>query len=242
METQRPSGPPDLEALEAFLTSPERSPGTLSLGELHGFLFTITSAPELVPFPEVFDFIFDGDETVFESSEEAERVLGAIMALYNDINEGVLAGAPKLPSGIVFADDPMDNFEPGPLSDWARGFAAGHGWLEESWDLELPDEVEEELAATIMVLSLFASREMAERFAEEGEPDEPSVESLASTSARLFEDAVASYAGIGRSIYQARREVEAAVPVRADPRPGRNDPCPCGSGRKFKKCCGAQVH
>jgi uncharacterized protein YecA (UPF0149 family) len=20
---------------------------------------------------------------------------------------------------------------------------------------------------------------------------------------------------------------------------GRNDPCPCGSGRKFKKCCGA---
>ncbi|MBX3680834.1 MAG: SEC-C domain-containing protein, partial [Rhodocyclaceae bacterium] len=21
--------------------------------------------------------------------------------------------------------------------------------------------------------------------------------------------------------------------------PGRNDPCPCGSGLKFKKCCGA---
>jgi uncharacterized protein len=21
--------------------------------------------------------------------------------------------------------------------------------------------------------------------------------------------------------------------------PGRNDPCPCGSGRKFKKCCGS---
>jgi hypothetical protein len=27
--------------------------------------------------------------------------------------------------------------------------------------------------------------------------------------------------------------------VRADTRPGRNDPCPCGSGRKFKKCHGA---
>lgn len=25
----------------------------------------------------------------------------------------------------------------------------------------------------------------------------------------------------------------------AGPRVGRNDPCPCGSGRKFKKCCGA---
>ncbi len=25
---------------------------------------------------------------------------------------------------------------------------------------------------------------------------------------------------------------------RKDPKVGRNDPCPCGSGRKFKKCCG----
>ena len=23
------------------------------------------------------------------------------------------------------------------------------------------------------------------------------------------------------------------------PKAGRNDPCPCGSGKKFKKCCGA---
>ena len=27
-------------------------------------------------------------------------------------------------------------------------------------------------------------------------------------------------------------------PVRAKPHVGRNDPCPCGSGRKYKKCCG----
>ena len=25
-------------------------------------------------------------------------------------------------------------------------------------------------------------------------------------------------------------------PIRANPAPGRNDPCPCGSGRKFKHC------
>ena len=28
------------------------------------------------------------------------------------------------------------------------------------------------------------------------------------------------------------------VPFRAPPKVGRNDPCPCGSGKKFKKCCG----
>lgn len=26
--------------------------------------------------------------------------------------------------------------------------------------------------------------------------------------------------------------------VRSEPRVGRNEPCPCGSGKKFKKCCG----
>jgi preprotein translocase subunit SecA len=33
---------------------------------------------------------------------------------------------------------------------------------------------------------------------------------------------------------------EAAVPfVRGDRKVGRNEPCPCGSGRKFKQCHGA---
>ncbi len=27
--------------------------------------------------------------------------------------------------------------------------------------------------------------------------------------------------------------------VRSSPKTGRNDPCPCGSGKKFKKCCAA---
>jgi uncharacterized protein len=30
-------------------------------------------------------------------------------------------------------------------------------------------------------------------------------------------------------------------PRRVDALPGRNDPCPCGSGKKFKKCHGAQM-
>jgi hypothetical protein len=29
--------------------------------------------------------------------------------------------------------------------------------------------------------------------------------------------------------------------VNPHPKVGRNDPCPCGSGKKFKKCCGAQM-
>ena len=29
------------------------------------------------------------------------------------------------------------------------------------------------------------------------------------------------------------------TPIRRDAKPERNDPCPCGSGKKYKKCCGA---
>ena len=31
--------------------------------------------------------------------------------------------------------------------------------------------------------------------------------------------------------------LEGPKPIMADPKVGRNDPCPCGSGKKYKKCC-----
>lgn len=38
---------------------------------------------------------------------------------------------------------------------------------------------------------------------------------------------------------QAMHELQPAkIITRAHPKVGRNDPCPCGSGKKFKKCCG----
>lgn len=46
-------------------------------------------------------------------------------------------------------------------------------------------------------------------------------------------------------VFSHREGGEAEAPakpqtvVRQSPKPGRNDPCPCGSGKKFKKCCGA---
>jgi preprotein translocase subunit SecA len=39
-------------------------------------------------------------------------------------------------------------------------------------------------------------------------------------------------------VSEAAEAVEKAKPVRAGPKVGRNDPCPCRSGKKFKQCCG----
>ena len=43
-----------------------------------------------------------------------------------------------------------------------------------------------------------------------------------------------SYSGGGESETRPARN----KPAKAAPRVGRNDPCPCGSGKKYKKCCG----
>jgi preprotein translocase subunit SecA len=50
-----------------------------------------------------------------------------------------------------------------------------------------------------------------------------------------------SIVGAGDMVSEVNAEVsqeEKARPVRAGPKVGRNDPCPCGSGKKYKKCCG----
>lgn len=39
--------------------------------------------------------------------------------------------------------------------------------------------------------------------------------------------------------YFVEGETRKSAPVVREARPGRNDPCSCGSGKKYKKCCGA---
>ncbi len=39
-------------------------------------------------------------------------------------------------------------------------------------------------------------------------------------------------------VSEAAEAVEKAKPVRVGPKVGRNDPCPCNSGKKYKHCCG----
>jgi uncharacterized protein len=53
----------------------------------------------------------------------------------------------------------------------------------------------------------------------------------------LLPEAVAEYAHFGRSVLGGVAETATTAPKRVS-KTSRNDPCPCGSGRKFKKCCG----
>ena len=153
---------PDPSTLQAFLDHPSRPAGTLSYHELQGFLFTVVSAPELVRPSEWLPIIFAGEEAGFTSPDEAQGILGQIMALYNTINAAVLDPPTLLPADCPLRDDVLANFEDdAPIAQWSRGFLRGHQWLEDLWKESVPEELAEELGSILMTLSFFSSREMA---------------------------------------------------------------------------------
>jgi preprotein translocase subunit SecA len=62
---------------------------------------------------------------------------------------------------------------------------------------------------------------------------------LASLPQELIHDQIEQFGGAGEEPQQeAPSEPVQITFVRDVPKVGRNEPCPCGSGKKFKKCCG----
>ena len=235
-------------ALRAFLADPRRPEGTLRYHELQGFLFTIVGAPELVRPRDWMPVIFAGSSAEYETLEEAQLVLGELMALYNSVNAGVLDNKPVLPADCRWRRDILANLkEDAPVAQWSRGFLAGHQWLEDSWAI-VPDEMDEDFGLTLMTLTFFASPTLAESYLKETKA--ASLEGIARAMRLTHRHAMREYAWLGRTIAQLRAErddEEARAqpqqpPRRTGPKVGRNEACPCGSGRKFKKCCGATVH
>jgi uncharacterized protein len=226
--------------LNRFLTLPQRPKGTMTYPQLAGFLFNMANAPELIPHSEWMPIVFNDQDAGYETRDEAERVLQAMMALYNNCDRKRAAGSGFLPPGCEIRPQPLDNLDTdAPLSQWARGFLTGHTCLEEIWSEFTPAELDKELGASVMVLTFFASPRLANAYHKEGK-GKTSLEHLAETVVMIFPDAMTEYAHLGRCIFQARREGGDLGQEQSDrPKVGRNDPCPCGSGKKFKKCCGA---
>jgi uncharacterized protein len=242
------------ETLRTFLEDPKRPTGTFRLGELQGFLFAVANAPEVIMPSEWIPEVFNGSEIEFESMEEARSVNLALMDVYNAVNEA--SRDDSLPPGCIISGDAIaDLEEDAPLAQWSRGFLSGHQWLEETWesylsvarelapeeedeDEEEASELDEALATILMMLSFFSSRRLAEAFATETGGE---LTKIATVMHEGIPEAVKEYVAIGRNMQDIVAEEEQPQPVtRTAPKVGRNDPCPCGSGRKYKRCCGAQ--
>lgn len=223
--------------LQRFLADSQRPEGTLRYFELAGFLFAVASAPENVPPSQWMEHVFNDADPGYRDLNEARSVLGDIMALYNHVNQGVLERTPQLPGGCEVRTPATANFaDDAPLGEWARGFLMGHDWLVELWNEYTPAALDEDLGGAMLMLSFFASEKLAEAFRQEAKKPQD-LPSMAETVAQLIPEALHTYANLGRSIYEVHRDNSAKRPARSA-KTGRNEPCPCGSGKKFKKCCG----
>ncbi len=245
----QPLSSADTTALKDFLDSPNRPDDTLRLHELQGFLFAIACSPETIPPSHWIPMISNDEDLGFADESEAHQVLNQIMTLYNEVNTSVLERSETLPVGCNFKTNVFANFdEQASILQWSRGFTIGHDWLSEVWEEYLLEEMDEECGATVMVLSFFSSRQLAEAFyaeighAENSEPGK-SFEQFAEKIRELFPAALSAYAHLGRTIFEVLMEdaAKGAQPAHHT-KVGRNDPCPCGSGKKYKKCCARELH
>jgi len=200
------SAPVEEGWLRKFLAAArERAPATLGLEELYGFLFAIVAAPESVPASEWIPAIFDADEPVFADEGESVRFHRSIMALYDRLNRDVREATVRLPACIELREPAQQNFaKDAPLTRWASGFAQGHDWLEEAWDIDLPQDVDDDLGACLAALLFFIDPDFAESLLEESGQPAAELPALARAMLDNFESAMLGYAEIGRLVYEAR--------------------------------------
>ena len=117
---------------------------------------------------------------------------------------------------------------------------------------EMEQRIADETIRYLFFLQVADDRRPALPFAAQEDEEEEEPEAVAAVSAQQRQAAQASLLDFTRNI-QRKKERELAelqfvggdsssatrkAPARSS-KVGRNEPCPCGSGKKYKKCCGA---
>ncbi len=222
---------PKLETLGELLDQLSGD-GTMDIEELDGFFAALHCCPQLVPHTEYLQEIFGTGESVegdefFNSPETAKLIFGLLMHHWNAVGDAFRAEDVFVP--LLLEDD--DGKARG--NSWCIGFMRGVELREEFWSEILDDEQRFDWLVPILAL------------ADENDPDPeapPDTEPLTDEDReKLLVQLSTAVMQIYRYFVPHRRQN--AATTYAAPQPiskiGRNDPCYCGSGKKYKKCCGA---
>jgi uncharacterized protein len=227
--------PDEMMWLAEFLTSPACRPTAMDVEMIDGFLSGLVAGPGDLELPSAVREILDGGFAPGAKVARADRVRceDLIERWRQTIALRLDADAPHQPFFL-----PVEAFEPQvdpagasierfPGEAWASGFVFATRHFQPDWNQAL--QTSEDVQALMAPLSALLAD--PERRAEMGLDAE--------TLRQVHEDLSVSLAGL----YGYWREVEEeAADRRASARGakvGRNDPCPCGSGKKYKRCCGA---
>jgi uncharacterized protein len=221
----------ELDRLEEFLKSCKGGKA-MNIEEVDGFFTALIVGPELVMPSEYLPEVFGGemsDAHEFQSLEEANEILALIMRHWNDIAATLAKDEVYLPLLLEEKNGVAQG------NDWAQGFMRGVGLRHEGWAELLADE--DHAGCMIPVLMLY--HEHDEDPAMRPKPIGPEQRE------KIIQHMAAGLSGAYRYFRQHGEpyaSTRAPDPQRASGKIGRNDPCPCGSGKKHKRCCGATIH
>jgi uncharacterized protein len=185
------------------------------LSDLDGYLTGLILCPEVVPPAEWLPVIWGGIEAgpPFEDPLDVQDFETMLVARHAEIARDLARGKFR----PFFEVDPRNGDV---LWDvWIEGFATAVDLRPEAWA-----GVGDPALAYLETLVAIA--------------DDTS--DLPSDAINALYDAAAAEIPVQVAALYAWRERQGAIvePVAAVAKVGRNDPCPCGSGKKHKKCCG----
>lgn len=170
----------------------------------------------------------------WESKEEFGRFMHIVTGIMND-NAEVLMEQPEDFQALVLVD--MQGGEPVEVvSLWCGGYMRGIALGSQDW-LNLP----EDLQAQFSCIALFGSEEGEELLVDFAGHEIEALKHEIEPAARALHAYWLSQRTHLKPPSQPRagRTAQILPFVRAQPKTGPNEPCPCGSGKKYKKCCGA---
>ena len=241
----------EFDELDGLLASVPEPLEPLDAVMLDGFLCGVLVQPRLIPSDEWLPFVFDAGGHRWgeaEPSAELQRARALILRRHAALNRSLAEFGgfepfvlEPLPSaeGEVAADGASPPFEAdapsgsgNPVRDmlapWVSGFEQALQLLPGLADLS-DSEIDATAARVLQFLP-------ADDDAATASSDAPAAAPIPSLDAALGA-LVAAVADLYDITAPMRYKVD--VSRRETPKVGRNDPCPCGSGRKFKQCHGA---
>ncbi|MBO9714464.1 MAG: UPF0149 family protein [Sphingomonas sp.] len=187
------------------------------LSELDGFVTGVIVSPEPIPPSDWLPRIWNGGEPPFETDGEAERFVALVMRHHDDTVASLGRPGEYVP---LLDTDPRDGESLWEL--WIEGFALALKLAPKGWNRlrASEDAVAKAALDGIVTLVAVANRTM----------------SLDETGLIAAHDDVGVFlANWVQLLHEWRLENDRRP---SEGKIGRNDRCPCGSGKKYKKCCG----
>jgi uncharacterized protein len=218
----------EIARLDALLeaANPQES---MTVEELDGFLAALACSPEPVPEAEYFPVVIGRrDDAGDADAAQAHPELARLLERHRQSVASQLYTGDQYAPVLAYDEEGVARG-----NDWAIGFVRGMAMRPDAWGALDDDPEVAELLDPVMVL--VGEVEPTE---EGGEPPEPVRDE---DRKALMDDMFGAVMDVYEYFRpQRERNLGPAKPARRTvPKVGRNDPCPCGSGRKYKQCHGA---